>query len=118
MKLNSAEDRQAPPPTGAPIVFEAIVKQHALAATYNRGSVTLAPHIVYTRHGELYVDAATLERDGKPPRESKIGAFKLLRARRAQDHAAPFRGEPVVRSARAALRGRDAARGGAALIAA
>lgn len=60
-----------------PVVFEAIVKQQALAATYNLGSVTLAPHVVYTKHGEFYVDAVTLERDGKPPKEPKIGAFKI-----------------------------------------
>ncbi len=67
----------APPPTTTPVVFEAIVKQLAIAASYNRGEVVLAPHIIYTRHGELYVDAVTLERDGKPPKEMKLGAFKL-----------------------------------------
>ena len=66
-----------PPPVTTPVVFEAIVKQLAIAASYNRGEVTLAPHIIYTRHGELYVDAVTLERDGKPPKETKLGAFKL-----------------------------------------
>lgn len=60
-----------------PVVFEAIVRRRALAATYNRAEVTLAPHILYTRHGELHVDAVTLDRDGKPPREVKIGTFKL-----------------------------------------
>lgn len=35
------------------------------------------PHILYTRHGEIYVDATTVERDGKPPREEKLGTFKL-----------------------------------------
>ncbi|SEN19736.1 hypothetical protein SAMN05192583_2209 [Sphingomonas gellani] len=69
--------RPAPAPETTPIVFEAIVKQLAIAATYNRGEVTLAPHILYTRHGELYLDAVTLERDGKPPREVKMGTFKL-----------------------------------------
>jgi hypothetical protein len=59
------------------IVFEAIVKQLCLSATYNRGEVVLAPHIVFTKHDELYVDAVTLERDGKPPREEKLGTFKL-----------------------------------------
>lgn len=59
------------------IVFEAIVKRQALAATYNLGEVTLAPHAIYTRHDELYVDAVTVERDGKPPREVKLGTFKL-----------------------------------------
>lgn len=66
-----------PAPGAVPIMFEAIVKKLAIAATYNRGEVTLAPHILYTRHGEIYVDAMTIERDGKPPREPKIGAFKL-----------------------------------------
>lgn len=64
-------------PDTVPIVFEAIVKQQAIAAVYNRGSVTLAPHILYTKHGEIYLDALTLERDGQPPKEAKIGAFKL-----------------------------------------
>ncbi|KKI20879.1 MULTISPECIES: hypothetical protein [unclassified Sphingomonas] len=80
MKLNTDQDQVAPspPPATMPVVFEAIVKQQALAATYNRGDVTLAPHIVYTKHGEFYLDAVTLERDGKPPREPKIGAFKIV----------------------------------------
>jgi hypothetical protein len=72
------ENRPAPAvPDTVPVVFEAIVKKQAIAATYNRGSVTLAPHILYTKHGEIYVDATTLERDGQPPREPKLGAFKL-----------------------------------------
>lgn len=64
-------------PAAPPIIFEAIVKQLCVATTYNRMEVTLAPHILYTRHGEMYVDAVTLERDGRPPKELKVGAFKL-----------------------------------------
>lgn len=74
---DTMERPASPPPATTPTVFEAIVKQLAIAATYNRGEVTLAPHVIYTRHGELYVDAVTLERDGKPPKEVKLGAFKL-----------------------------------------
>ena len=59
------------------IIFEAIVKLQCIAATYNRGSVTLAPHVVYMKHDELFIDAMTIERDGKPPKEEKIGTFKL-----------------------------------------
>lgn len=78
MTLTISEDRPAAAvPDTMPLVFEAIVKQQAIAASYNRGTVTLAPHIVYTKHGEIYLDALTLERDGQPPREPKIGAFKL-----------------------------------------
>ena len=60
-----------------PVFLEAIVKKQAVAATYNRVEVTFAPHILYTRHGDLHVDAVTIERDGKPPREVKLGTFKL-----------------------------------------
>ena len=59
------------------LIFEAIVKQLCVAATYNRGTVTLAPHVVYMKHDDLFIDATTIERDGKPPKEEKIGTFKL-----------------------------------------
>ena len=76
--MSTTDTNRAPPaPDSTPTVFEAIVKRLAVAATYNRGEVTLAPHIIYTRHGELYVDAVTIERDGKPPKEEKLGTFKL-----------------------------------------
>ena len=66
-----------PPPASTPTVFEAIVKQQCIAATYNRGEVILAPHAIYTKHGEIHIDAVTIERDGKPPKEVKLGTFKL-----------------------------------------
>ena len=60
-----------------PVLLEAIVKRQAVAATYNRTEVILAPHILYTRHGDLHVDATTIEREGKPPKEEKLGTYKL-----------------------------------------
>lgn len=60
-----------------PVLLEAIVKQFAVAAVYNRTEVTLAPHVLYTRHGDLHLDAVTLEREGRPPREVKLGTYKL-----------------------------------------
>ncbi|MCF8706611.1 WYL domain-containing protein [Rhizorhapis sp. SPR117] len=59
------------------LILEAIALHKAITATYNRMVATLAPHILYTRHGELYLDAVTIERDGQPPREVKLGAFKV-----------------------------------------
>lgn len=58
-------------------LFEAIALRKCVQATYNRVVITLAPHILYTRHDELHVDAVTLDRDGVPPRELKLGTFKL-----------------------------------------
>jgi hypothetical protein len=59
------------------LYFEAIALRKCIQASYNRMQVTLAPHILYTRHDELFVDAVTIERDGQPPREIKLGTFKL-----------------------------------------
>ena len=59
------------------VLLEAIARRQCVSAIYNKARVTLAPHIVYTRHGELFVDAVAMERDGKPPREFKLGTFKL-----------------------------------------
>lgn len=59
------------------ILLQAIALRKCVEASYNRGIVKLAPHILYTRHGELFIDAVTIEREGKPPRETKIGTFKL-----------------------------------------
>ena len=59
------------------LILEAIALQKPVRATYNKVPVSLAPHILYTRHGELYVDAVTIDRDGRPPRETKIGTFKV-----------------------------------------
>lgn len=65
------------PDPATPVLLEAIVKRQAIAATYNRTELTLAPHILYTKHGDLHVDAITIDRDGKPPKEEKLGVYKL-----------------------------------------
>ncbi|HEX7876403.1 MAG TPA: hypothetical protein VF489_07425 [Sphingobium sp.] len=62
------------PPT---TFFEAIALQKCLTATYNKLVVKLAPHILYTRHDEMFIDAVAVEREGRPPRELKLGTFKL-----------------------------------------
>lgn len=59
------------------LLLEAIALQKCIAATYNRMRVKLAPHVLYTRHDELFIDAVTVERDGQHPREVKLGTFKL-----------------------------------------
>ena len=74
---------------------EAIARGTCIRAVYNRMHVTLAPHILYTRHDELYVDAITVERDGRPPREVKLGAFKLTGLREVALVEQVFEREPV-----------------------
>ena len=59
------------------LLLEAIALRKCVLATYNRTAFKLAPHILYTRHDDLFIDAVTVERDGRRPREVKLGAFKL-----------------------------------------
>lgn len=59
------------------ILAAAIERQVRISAIYNKGRVILAPHILYKRHDELYIDAVTIERDGAAPREAKLGTFKV-----------------------------------------
>lgn len=77
LKAMYRSDTQAAPTGPAPTLFEAIVTARCVEASYNGGQVVLAPHVAFVRHGELYVGAATVTRDGKPPREEKIRVFKL-----------------------------------------
>ena len=76
------------------IVLEAIARRRCLEAVYNRMAVRLAPHILYTRHDELFVDAVTVERDGRRPREIKLGTFKLDGLRDPAVAGQAFRIEP------------------------
>ena len=77
MKLSLDSDSVDAPVNPTPTVLEAIVRMHCLSATYNRTRMIVAPHILYTRAGQLYVDALVVVREGMLPREEKIGTFKL-----------------------------------------
>ena len=59
------------------LIRSAIRTRSCVRAVYNRGAIRMAPHALYSRHGDLFVDGVVLERDGQPPREAKLGTFKL-----------------------------------------
>jgi predicted transcriptional regulator len=59
------------------ILCQAIARRQCVITTYNKRAVTLAPHILFTRHDEMFLRAVTLDQDGKKPREAKLGTFKL-----------------------------------------
>jgi hypothetical protein len=60
------------------LILEGIATRTCITATYNRMVILLAPHILYTKHDELYLDAVTVKREGALPREVKVGAFKVI----------------------------------------
>ena len=67
----------AAPSVPTRIFLEAIARRVCVSTTYNRTPIKLAPHILYTRHEELFIDGVTVERDGRKPKELKLGTFKL-----------------------------------------
>ncbi len=77
MTGSAAQGEVVDTPSGTvPTLFEAIVKMRCVNATWNRDKIVLAPHVIYTRHGEVFVDAITVARNGMLPREAKLGTFK------------------------------------------
>lgn len=71
--LSSPGEPQDPRST----VERAIAAKRCVRATYNRDAIELAPHALYLKHGEPYVDGVVQLRNGMPPKEPKLGAFKL-----------------------------------------
>lgn len=64
--------------TDTKLILQAIATKHCIDVTYNRTRMKLAPHVLYTRHGDLFIDAVAVEREGTEPRELKLGTFKLI----------------------------------------
>jgi hypothetical protein len=58
-------------------ILEAIALRKCLQLTYNKATVLVAPHVLYRRNDSFFIDAITVSRDGKPPKEEKIGSFNL-----------------------------------------
>ncbi|WP_340317741.1 hypothetical protein [Rhizorhabdus argentea] len=75
--------RAAMPSEGPPLspeaelLAQAVRRKLCIVAVYNRTSMQIAPHILYTRHDDLFVDGVVMLRDGKVPAELKLGTFKL-----------------------------------------
>ena len=55
----------------------AILQNRCLKATYNNGEVVLQPGLLYREHDALFLLAVAVLRDGKPPREPKLGTFRV-----------------------------------------
>ena len=58
-------------------VLEAIARSVLLTARYNGQALTLAPHALLARHGELYLSALNLTKNWRAADEQRLGYFKL-----------------------------------------
>ncbi|MCW1403083.1 hypothetical protein OKA06_12350 [Novosphingobium sp. MW5] len=59
------------------IVMEAIARRKLLAANYNGLRIDLAPHLLFERHGDLFVSALNLGKAWRSDEEPRLGQFKL-----------------------------------------
>lgn len=63
--------------TDTRVMIEAIARQQAVTATYNGAVIKLAPHLLFERHGDLYVSALNLSKGWRADDERRLGQFKL-----------------------------------------
>jgi hypothetical protein len=72
------------PVTNAPVsadnrltLMEAIARKRAVAARYNGSLIKLAPHLLFERHGDLFVSALNMSKNWPNDDERRLGQFKL-----------------------------------------
>ena len=58
-------------------VIEAIARTRLLVAEYNGGMMRLAPHQLFSRHGELFVSAFNPDKNWRSMEDWALGNFKL-----------------------------------------
>ncbi|WP_275230100.1 hypothetical protein [Novosphingobium album (ex Liu et al. 2023)] len=56
---------------------EAIALRRLIVAVYNGSEMLLAPHQLFTRHGDLYVSALNMKKTWRSEDERRLGYFKV-----------------------------------------
>ncbi len=59
------------------VLMEAIARRRLVEARYNGAVMELAPHLIYERHGELFVSALNTLKPWRSEEERRLGQFKL-----------------------------------------
>jgi hypothetical protein len=58
-------------------LMEAIARKRTVAARYNGAAIKLAPHLLFERHGDLFVSALNMSKSWRADEEPRLGQFKL-----------------------------------------
>lgn len=58
-------------------LMEAIARQRIVETRYNGERIRLAPHLLYERHGDLFISALNLGKNWRDDDERRLGQFKL-----------------------------------------
>lgn len=59
------------------MLLEAVARKRVVTARYNGRVIKLAPHLMFTRHGELFVNAHNMSKAWRADDEMRLGQFKL-----------------------------------------
>lgn len=58
-------------------LMEAIARKRKVTAHYNGQVLTLAPHLLFERRGDLFISALNLNKSWRSDEEPRLGHFKL-----------------------------------------
>lgn len=58
-------------------LMEAIARQQVVVTRYNGQEIRLAPHLLFERHGDLFIGALNLNKNWREDDERRLGQFKL-----------------------------------------
>ena len=58
-------------------LMEAIARKKVVTAQYNGQTLTLAPHLLFERRGDLFISALNLNKSWRSDEEPRLGHFKL-----------------------------------------
>ena len=58
-------------------LMEAIARKRLVTAHYNGQVLTLAPHLLFERRGDLFISALNLNKSWRSDEEPRLGHFKL-----------------------------------------
>lgn len=58
-------------------LMEAIARKRAVEARYNGDLIKLAPHMLFERHGDLFVSALNMSKSWRTDDDRRLGQFKL-----------------------------------------
>lgn len=75
-------------------VMEAIARSMLVTARYNGQTLTLAPHALFARRGDLFVSALNLAKNWRSQDERRLGYFKLAGLAAVEVTREPFEALP------------------------
>ena len=58
-------------------LIEAVACRKTVEARYNGTVIKLAPHLIFERHGDLFVSALNMDKVWRTDEEPRLGQFKI-----------------------------------------